>query len=279
VANENFYYGYSVYSGPDFISSSAISKIQLCHCYHGSMSFGLVACPLKRSEQLLKLALVAEEYLCPSLLAEVEMRLLETKSSDCFCAYCSGTSLSSNVVPKCPVTRQYLVQAGQNVDECETTGVYFYKASRFNTNSPSSLISPESALNILATAQQLELSSCSQNGSYALKYTKCQESVASTCINVERDMDAGVLTAPFLACKSFAVLTLLRDFKAFMQHSKEEDDAPLIADERDAGLDDNHVLLLRTCLEELAQNPLRRRHDSYSKNLSARWLHWKQARK
>ena len=234
-----------------------LAKMLITHCYHGSVSFGLMASPLKRSEQLLELALVAEEYLCPSLLAEVEMRLLETKSNDCFCAYCSGAAMSPKDDLACPIATEIIaqVEAGQNLD-CHPFGVYFYKASRFNA---SSLISPESALNVLAVAQQLELSASSQNGSYALKYTtKCQESVANTDIDVERDKNAGILTAPFLACKTAAVHTLLRDFKLFMQEAnkKDDDDVPLIGG-KDAGIDENCVLLLRTCLEELARNPQR----------------------
>jgi len=248
-----------------------LAKMLVCHCYHGSISFGLMASPLKRSEQLLELALVAEEYLCPSLLMEVEMRLLETKSNDCFCAYCSGAAISPKDDSTCPVANEILAQAGQNIGECHPFGVYFYKATRFNASS--SLISPESALNVLAVAKQLELSSSSQNGSYALKFTKCQESVARTHIDVEGDRNAGILTAPFLACKTAAAYTLLRDFKLFMQQDNKKDDhdeIPSIA-VKEPGIDENCVLLLRTCLEELAQNPLR--PVKMTKNLTSRWFH------
>jgi len=256
-----------------------LAKMLVCHIYHGSISFGLSASPLKRSEQLLEFALVAEEYLCPSLLMEVEMRMLETKSSDCFCAYCSGAAMSPKDDSTCPIAIELLESAGQNMGECHPSGAYFYKASRFNA---SSLISPESAINVLAVAQQLDLSSSAQNGSYALKFTtKYHESIASTDIDVEGDKNAGVLTAPFLACKIAASYTLLRDFKLFMAQANTQDvndggdgdgdDIPLPAGGRDSRVDESCILLLRTCLEELAQNPLR--PVKVINNRSSRWMH------
>ena len=254
-----------------------IAKMLMCHCYHGSISFGLMtsASPLKRCEQLLELALVAEEYLLPSLITEVEMRLLDTKGNDCFCAYCSGASLSPCDTVECPVTRQCLTLAEENI---MPTGVYFQKASHSNTISQSSLISPGSSLSVLAVSQQLEQSSSSQSGSYVLKYIKCQESVVNSCIDVEKDVNAGTIDTPFLACKAVAVYTLLREFKVFMHLANtESDDIPTLIDiENDSGLDETHILLLRTCLEELAQSPFRRKdfHNGPT-NLSSRWMRCK----
>ena len=252
-----------------------IAKMLICHCYHGSISFGLMssASPLKRCEQLLELALLAEEYLLPSLITEVEMRLLDTKGSDCFCAYCSGASLSPSDAVELPVARQCLALDEENI---EPTGVYFQKASHSNTISQSSLISPGSSLSVLAVSQQL--SSSSQSGSYKLKYIKCQESVVNSCIDVEKDANAGTIDAPFLACKAVAVHTLLREFKVFMHLANaESDDIPTLIDiENDSGIDETHIFLLRTCLEELAQSPFRRK-DFYNgaANLSSRWMRYK----
>ncbi|KAL7432138.1 hypothetical protein ACHAXM_002970 [Skeletonema potamos] len=245
-----------------------IAKMLICHCYHGSISFGLMASPLRRSEQLLELALVAEEYLCPSLLMEVEIRMLETKSNDCFCAYCSGAAMPPKDVSTCLVANEFLAHARQNIGECHAFGVYFYKATRIIA-SPS-LISPESALNVLAVAKQLELSSSSQNGSYALKYTTKFQDIS---IDDVGDNNAGILTAPFLACKAAAAYALLRDFKLFMQRANkrdDHDDIPLITGEGEPGVDENCVLLLRTCLEELVQNQLR---PKMTKNLTSQLLH------
>jgi hypothetical protein len=227
-----------------------------------------MASPLRRSEQLLELALVAEEYLCPSLLMEVEIRMLETKSNDCFCAYCSGAAMPPKDVSTCLVANEFLAHARQNIGECHAFGVYFYKATRIIA-SPS-LISPESALNVLAVAKQLELSSSSQNGSYALKYTTKFQDIS---IDDVGDNNAGILTAPFLACKAAAAYALLRDFKLFMQRANkrdDHDDIPLITGEGEPGVDENCVLLLRTCLEELVQNQLR---PKMTKNLTSQLLH------
>lgn len=58
------------------------------HCYHGSIFFGLPEDPVKCCEDLLSLYHLAVEYLCPTLAAECEMRLLSSNPYQCFCSNC-----------------------------------------------------------------------------------------------------------------------------------------------------------------------------------------------
>ena len=229
-----------------------LAKLFLCHCYHGSLSHGLVSSPLKRSEQLLELALLAEEYLCPSLLAEVEMRMLETKSNDCFCAYCSGAAMTPADGLNCPVVTEPRPQTCHSLDGCHPFGVYHYKASHFNA---SFLIKPTNAINVLAVAQQLEMSPFA--GCYSLKYTSITERGPSKIANIDGDKKTGFISAPFLACKIAASVTLLTCFKLFMEQSSGGGLLHENGNGAKSGGDENYIILLRTCLEELANNPLR----------------------
>jgi len=54
------------------------------HCYHGSIVTGLSKNRRECCQELMELALIAEEYLCPSLLAKCEMRLLSARPNTCF---------------------------------------------------------------------------------------------------------------------------------------------------------------------------------------------------
>ena len=70
----------------------------LQHCYHGSILRGLSPSPSDRCRELLELSLLAEEFLCPSLVLECEMRLLSDDGTECFgrcCASCSRYAVQS----------------------------------------------------------------------------------------------------------------------------------------------------------------------------------------
>lgn len=68
-------------------------KLFLQHCYTGSILIGLPPEPQCLVETLLELALLADEYLCPSLLQECELRLLSPVALDrCFCVNCCNAT-------------------------------------------------------------------------------------------------------------------------------------------------------------------------------------------
>jgi len=161
-----------------------VAKMLLSHIYHGSVAFGLRGSPTEQCQQLLELALLAEEYLCPSLLLECELRLLERSSCTlCICPQCSGgKQLSTNhVSPTDQVVHrtkhQCLEKARDNLDEslsmfCKPIGVHIYKSSIVSSNCRSK-ITAQNGLDILAVAQQLEHSSqFNQQSLYHLKYNR-----------------------------------------------------------------------------------------------------------
>jgi len=160
-----------------------VAKMLLSHIYHGSVSFGLRGSPTEQCQQLLELALLAEEYLCPSLLLECELRLLERSSCTlCICPQCSGgkqlstnhVSTTDQVVHRAEL--QYLEKVKDNLNEsismfCQPIGVHIYKSSVVSSNSRS-IITAQNSLDILAVAQQLECSQFNQQSLYHLKYNR-----------------------------------------------------------------------------------------------------------
>lgn len=65
-------------------------KYFLQHCYSGSIMCGLPSEPHRLVETLLELALLADEYLCPSFTQEIELRLLSMSPdlARCYCVSC-----------------------------------------------------------------------------------------------------------------------------------------------------------------------------------------------
>jgi len=157
-----------------------VAKMLLSHIYHGSIVFGLRGSSTEQCQQLLELALLAEEYLCPSLLLECELRLLERSSCTlCICPQCSGgKQISTNHVSSTDQVAyraelQCLEKARDNLDEslsmfCQPNGVHIYKSSVVSSKSKS-IITAQNGLDILAVAQQLECSQFNQQSLYRLK--------------------------------------------------------------------------------------------------------------
>ncbi|KAL7542163.1 hypothetical protein ACHAXR_011580 [Thalassiosira sp. AJA248-18] len=264
-----------------------VAKMMLCHCYHGSIALGLLKSPSKQCHQLLEMALVADEYLCPSLLLECEIRLLMQTSSHgtksgslCICPHCSGEIIASNEQLMCPVRLKCLENAKKNLGSddlslyCEPVGVYAYKTSTFIISNQSGLITAQSALDVLAVAQQLDQSSSCQNG-YAIKYcrsgsidgpnsTMAMPSFGGWSIDTDKGVGAGCVSVPFSAAKMMSIWVMLRDFPAVIKsdsylrqtRSNNEDEIAevdsAIAMVGQAGNDEDAILLLQTCLDELA---------------------------
>ncbi|KAL3766567.1 hypothetical protein ACHAW5_003870 [Stephanodiscus triporus] len=250
----------------------------LTHCYHGSIAFGLKKSPMKQCHQLLELALIAEEYLCPSLLLECELRLLMQVSflekhsfGPCICSQCSDGVFQSNEQSLCPVGIQCLEKAKNNLDDglslhCEPVGVFFYGCF-VSPNENGGLITPESGLDIISIARQLEQSSCNQDF-YRTEFYR--SGIASY---ERRNKDAipdGYVCAPFAAAKIMAVWVMLRNFPkcmrsdAYLRQIKWDDDDnvakgdDLFTTKKQAGDDKYAVFLLESCLQELhAAQPLK----------------------
>lgn len=124
---------------------SKMLRWMLEHIYHGSIIVGRFS---RRSiteyfDALLELLLIADEFLCTSLVKECEMRLLAVDYRKCFCWYCN--SMSESDVPE---------QSNMDVkNDLWTTKQY-----HFSITGPSLLVTVENALDILAIAQQLCMS-------------------------------------------------------------------------------------------------------------------------
>jgi hypothetical protein len=197
----------------------ATAKILLNHIYHGSIVFGLKSGVLAQCHQLLDLALLAEEYLCPSLILECEMRLLK------LCRHC--------VCRDCLVENNFIAHSGTDTS----------KHCKINIKEPCfELITPETALDVLAVAQQLEESSMAQNHFYETQYLHSYKKPKSLL--------------PFSAARFTAVSVLLMNFKAVIgsesflrqqECDKEHDEDRLSK----IGSCEDTMMILSMCLEEL----------------------------
>mmetsp|Transcript_14276 Transcript_14276/g.29044 ORF Transcript_14276/g.29044 Transcript_14276/m.29044 type:complete len:757 (+) Transcript_14276:3-2273(+) len=261
-------------------------KMLLSHIYHGSIVFGLHESPMKQCDQILEMALIAEEYLCPTLIMECEMRLLNgtilpstsfnEASSYCICVHCVGSYASSKDLCSCPIRRFCLEDAENKCIEnnldcsmCLPAGVYSVIASSVISNQ-TKLITPESAMNVLAVADQLSQSSYCQDEFYAIKYccfgTAVQKNTAiplCRCgIDLNKEPWSGCIYKPFDAAKTTAITVMLRDFHSVMTSEsflmQVQGDNSNLSDAlscMDSAhiMEENAALLLRTCLDELAE--------------------------
>ena len=137
--------------------SSRMCKYLLQHIYHGSIFCGwpLSSSSKKANEggdvcrDLLEIAIVAEEYLIPSLKHECEMRLLPAHPKRCYCWSC------------CTVVRSLPAKVGDN-DKSGGSGILEEEQMMpvseclYRINGPSRLLDENSVLDALAVSQQLE---------------------------------------------------------------------------------------------------------------------------
>lgn len=195
------------------------AAIILAHIYHGSIVAGLKIGAIHQCHQLLELALLADEYLCPTLLLECQMRLLEYQDRQCLCPNC--------------LADQRQITGG----EAESHGI----VCEDEHDAPFyGLITAETALDVIAVAQQLEESSAT----YETKHMK--------------------IGGPFVTVKRAAIEVVLINFKAvissrsFLQHTRYNDDKFSYSDqdpEVTHGTDEDSMMLLSMCLDELRYNP------------------------
>jgi hypothetical protein len=234
----------------------------LTHCYHGSIVFGLEKSSMNQCRQLLELALIAEEYLCPSLLMECELRLLmklpfleKHEFSPCICPQCSSGVIQSSEQLGCPIGVQCLEEARSCLDDCycELAGVYFYSCF-VSSNENGGIITPETVLDVFATAQQLEESLC-HHEFYRTEFHRLNK------IYGPNPTDGPAIPSeytfpPFAAVKLMAVRLILQDFQAvirsesYMRQIKSDDDNDdsLTREDPLPQNDKYAIFLLQTCL-------------------------------
>ena len=183
-----------------------VARMLLSHIYTGSIAFGLKSGQLL-CYQLLELALLAEEYLCPTLMLECEIRLLKY-GRKCICPHCIAHNFGN----------------------------------RYIIDTPSSdLITFETALDVIAVAQQLE-----ESASAPIYHSKEVDNIQNS-------------TAPFHVAKLTAAAVILMNFKAvlcsrsFMRQTQSDGTDEYVMD---VFCCENSILLLSMCLEELKHNAL-----------------------
>ena len=210
--------------------SSTVCQWVLQHFYHGA----IVGPFPENNDQLLdsffQLLDFAEQYLCPSLVQEVEMRILSARPRQCHCCHCSFRNETS------------LVENGMISCTYVTTG-------------PSACIQPESALEVLAIALHYVEGDCMGSSGYELLVSTEEftgpswKAPDSTKFHVFRAMEhlRGVVAEYIL--QEFC---LISESVIFDLHFESQDTK--LTDDRDK--QQRCESLLRTCLDILATSPI-----------------------
>lgn len=142
--------------------SSRMCSLLLLHIYHGSVANGLARDCQTCSDELLDLMLIAEQFLCLSLLNETTQRLLSSYPQQCFCLWCS-TQMNEKADGSMKV---FCLSAG-----------------------PSSFVTASNALDILAVAQQIQDSGVELKPTLEVSLDACWKTVVnlkpSECLRFE----------------------------------------------------------------------------------------------
>uniref|UniRef100_A0A7S4I5W1 BTB domain-containing protein n=2 Tax=Odontella aurita TaxID=265563 RepID=A0A7S4I5W1_9STRA len=236
-------------------------KMLLQHIYHGSIVSGLSwSKPSACCRQLFELAFLADEFVCPSLLVEVEMRLLSDRPDVCVCWCCCAAV-------HCVGEKQ---EGGKGVEiiGCaikERLGLGSPVTCLYRVMGPSQLIQPETAIDILAVAE--EAGELGYSDFTLIKHKTVEKDVShlpmmERSILHDYEKNQFRLTRPFVAAKAVAVEVLLRDFSSAMKSNSYLLQAHSIMEEMDntgsAAERGQHVafFLLETCLEGMANAQL-----------------------
>jgi hypothetical protein len=210
-----------------------LCQLMLQHMYHGSISFGWSRSSEQNTRDILELLFVAEEFLCPSLVQECEMRLLSASPTSCFCWSCAKTVRH--------------VKCNEKLVEC----MYFVDGS-------CQLVTAKTALDILAILEHLETMEMEYSlhvtplPSSAMAYV--QPSQAWSCF----DKNAWKSTRAIVSLKDSAICAILNAFCAVLESDayRESIDVNEVdnSDNPSEGMPPES-LLLQMCLDELAASP------------------------
>ena len=219
----------------------------LQHMYSGSLLSGWGP-RSDTCDDLFELALLAQEFLCPSLLQECEMRLLTSNVSQCFCWSC------------CLALRQ----SGTNSAQC------LCRAQA----GPSKVLVGNKTLDALALAQQLGGYFANE---YRIKFSPTHkypsysgDSFGHAWNNY--DSNACMLTTPFTAAKELAIRNMLLDYPEVLNSESFLSQVKSMIDDSDATEPfvnqalQAEVMLLQLCLDELAGSAMFRVETMTSKH-------------
>jgi len=149
------------------------------HCYIGSIVSMLPSSHSECNQVLLELALVANEFICPSLLSEIEMRLLSSSPYSCFCRSCSQITNTLHVRTTC--------------------------------EGPSSLITGKTALDVISIAQNIGSSPLNIHDCFRIKVRECD--VFNLSKHDEYDkISLWQSPSPFYIARKVACKCVLQDY-------------------------------------------------------------------
>ena len=211
-----------------------LCQLMLQHMYHGSISFGWSRSSEQNTRDILELLFVAEEFLCPSLVQECEMRLLSASPTSCFCWSCAKA-----VRP---------VEYNEKLVEC-----------MYHVDGSCQLVTAKTALDILAVLEHLE----TMEMEYSLHVTAVPSSVmayvqpsqAWSCF----DKKSWKSTRAIVSLKDSAICAILNAFCVVLESDAYRESIEVNEmDNSDNPSEDMppEGLLLQMCLEELAASPL-----------------------
>lgn len=183
----------------------------LQHIYYGSIVASLPENAQELTTALLDLVLIGEEFICPGLVQECEMRLLSRRPRRCVCSQCNRAK-----------------------EDC-----WSYRAA-----GPSALITPDTALDVLAIAQHGYNAYHGSEHGYQINIGWYR-----TFTSLWTPMIPSISIGPLEALKEAALRCLLLDFDAvsrtssFLQHQESSETSQ------------QAEWLLHSCLEEYASSP------------------------
>lgn len=203
-------------------------KLMIQHMYHGSISFGWPN--LNDNEMcryLLELMLIAEEFLVPSLVQEIEMRLLSSKPLRCFCWDC------------CQALRVTSSNDGQKEAQC-----------LFSINNNSRLVNRETVMDVLSLTDYMGgLDYDIFLAPIILDFCVEPKKLWANYDREVRQQKFWKVNKALSSLRNIAIITILKEF-AYVVESPD----CYLTSENDRNGESQKQILLRICLDELRNN-------------------------
>lgn len=182
--------------------SLKMASLFIQHCYHGSIISGLSPDNKTCCRELLELSLLAEEFLCPSLSLEVEMRLISSKPRSCFCWCCCSH------IERISFDQTQKPEHFSNDD----FNVSNYFNCHYSVDSSSCLINADTAIDTLSLAQEIFVS-CKDYSISVKSGDSFDDNQALSGYKDGRNRGEYIYDRPFIAVKAISLKALLQEFK------------------------------------------------------------------
>jgi hypothetical protein len=233
-----------------------LCRWMLQHMYHGSITCGWSRNNEQNCRELLELLLIAEEFLCWTLVQECEMRLLAGSSPRlCYCWSCAKA------------VRCRKADQSKDEDEDDKTLHAVAECMYHVDGNASQLVTAGTALDVLAVLQHLE---STMEMEYSLQVVP-MSFPSLKCLhpklvwpkydnnNNSNNSSSWKSTKAITALKDLSMCAILKDFFAVVQGDAYRENAENNCNNA-SPLEENELvpqaLLLQMCLEELAASPI-----------------------